>query len=353
MAIDTPNCAEQNPNPAAAQRQHTTDLQSHCLVLGSRGSTLALWQTGCVGEALEKAHPGLRVEIKVIHTTGDKNQTAPLEQIGSQGVFTKELEAALLNHEIDACVHSMKDLQSLLAPGCCVAACLPRADARDALVLGTRIQTNAAGNSASYGLDSLPQGARIATGSLRRAAQIRAFQPGLIPTPVRGNVETRLKKIHGDGYEAGVLASAGLDRLGLEQHISQRLDPTLMIPAVGQGAIGVEIRTSDASTADYLAAINDQATFDCVMAERLILSSLNGSCRVPLGAYCRPCQSGGYLFDAFVSSVDGSHMARVHRHFNPGISCAEAAAQLWEALKEQGAEDIRARIDTASGGGAS
>lgn len=309
-------------------------------VIGTRGSALALWQAHAVQDALAKAHPELDFKIKVIKTVGDANLSTPLDKIDDKGLFTKELESALLAGEIDACVHSMKDVPGELAPGCTIGAMLPRADVRDVLVCGPRI-------SGASSLSEVPAGARIATGSLRRAAQLQVRHPQVVAAPIRGNVDTRVRKALGPDYEGAVLAAAGVTRLGLSEHISAYIDPADMIPAVGQGAIGVETR-EEARVQEIVRSIDDPATSSCVTAERIILRELNGGCKVPMGAYAR-FDGSDLVFDAFVSSLDGGRMARVHLVRGAGADGepADPSAVAWEALEslyDQDARDIRDEI---------
>jgi hydroxymethylbilane synthase len=314
------------------------------IVIGTRGSALARWQADAVANALHKVKPRLEIEIKVVKTTGDRNLTSPLDKIGDKGLFTKELECALVAGEVDMCVHSMKDVQSELAPGCVIAGMLPRADVRDALVCGPRI-------SGATDLAHVPAGARIATGSLRRVAQLRAQFPQIVPCPVRGNVETRVRKATGEDFEGAILACAGLERLGMKDAISARIDPSVMIPAVGQGAIGIETRADDEFALACARLVSDEPTFRCVSGERLVLTSLNGSCRVPMGAYFREGASAdgsrALLADAFVSTLDGSRQARTHREFPLHADALEAARTVLEDLFAQSAREIRDSIDTA------
>lgn len=316
------------------------------VVIGTRGSALALWQARAFARALEEARPDVRTQIQVVSTAGDRNLHAALDKVGDKGVFTKELEAALERGDVDVCVHSMKDVPDALAPGCRIAGVLPRADARDALVCGPRIE-------GAPDLAHVPAGTRIATGSLRRAAQLRSRFPHVVPSPVRGNVETRLRKARGEEYEGAVLACAGLDRLGLSGHIAQRIDPADMVPAVGQGAVGMEARSGDDRVCELVACVNDMPTLRAVQAERIVLARLNGSCRVPMGAYAREETDdrgeARLVFDAFVSNLDGSRMARAHLELPAGSDPSLAAHAALEQLLSQGARQIR---DLTADGGA-
>ena len=310
-------------------------------IVGTRGSALALWQAHAVRDALCAAHPGLDVQIRVIKTTGDRNLAQPLAEIGDKGLFTKELENALVNGEVDLCVHSMKDVPTELAPGCRIAAMLPRADVRDALVCGPRIAADC--------LADVPEGSRLGTGSLRRTAQLRAKYPNVEPKGIRGNVDTRLAKAAGDDYEGAILASAGITRLGLADRISAYIPIEDMIPAVGQGAVGVEVREDDDCVIDLLKPVNDQATYDCVTAERYVLATLEGGCQVPLGAHMRNVE-GSWRMDAIVASVDGSKVARTVREASLETEPIDLAKDVLNDLFAQGAREILAEIASQNGG---
>lgn len=244
------------------------------LKVGTRGSQLALVQTDLVIAALQQANPELRVERVIIRTEGDRRRRASLLTIGGQGVFTRELEIALLDGEIDIAVHSLKDLPSRLPDGLQLAATPPRADVRDVLITrdGTR-------------LSDLPAGATVGTGSLRRRAQLLAHRPDLLMKDIRGNVDTRLGKLERADYDSIILAAAGLRRLGwLERVKGELLDAELMLPAPAQGTLGLECRVDDQFTQDALATINDPITLATARAERAVLRRFGAGCRLPLAA---------------------------------------------------------------------
>ena len=312
------------------------DVVGSPFVIGTRGSALALWQAHAVQAAMRAADPASEIEIRIISTKGDRILDKPLEQIGDKGLFTKELEAALITGEVDACVHSMKDVPADLPAGCAIAAMLPRADVRDVLVCGPRIQGAAS-------LADVPAGARLGTGSLRRTAQLRARFPQVVPAPIRGNVDTRLAKAQGDDYEGAILAAAGVERMGWENRIAAYLPVQDMLPAVGQGAIGIEVRAGDARAAALCAAVNDADTFACVMAERRILDGLEGGCQVPLAAYIRN-EDGELCCDAAVLALDGGREARVSMREPAGSDPMALAESALSALRVQGAQDILAQI---------
>jgi hydroxymethylbilane synthase len=242
------------------------------LIIGARGSRLSLRQAEIVIGALRAAHPGVDLEVREIRTEGDRSD-APLSQIGGQGVFTRAIEDALLAGSIDIAVHSLKDLPPRLPPGLTIAAVPGREDVRDALV--TR----------GGGLAELPPGARIGTGSERRVAQLRALRPDIEPAEIRGNVDTRIKKVEAGDYDGAVLALAGLRRLGLEGRAAQVFAVSEMMPAAGQGALGVEVREDDRETLEAVRAIDDARAHAAVEAERAFLDALGAGCRMPAGAH--------------------------------------------------------------------
>ncbi len=246
------------------------------LRIGTRGSPLALAQANMVRDALGEAHgfDPSGIEIVVIRTSGDRIQDRPLSESGGKGLFTKEIEDALLKREIDLAVHSAKDLTTLLPPGLILPACLPREDVRDAFI--SRKAAN---------LAALPKGARLGTASLRRAAQVKRLRPDLAIVPLRGNVETRLRKLDDGTMDATILAFAGLKRLGRADAATALLEPQDFLPAVGQGAIAMQAREDDELTREALAAINHPATATALAAERAFLEMLDGSCRTPIAGH--------------------------------------------------------------------
>ncbi|MCC3868706.1 hydroxymethylbilane synthase [Terrisporobacter mayombei] len=246
------------------------------IVVGTRGSKLALIQTNWVVEELKKANPDIEFEIKVIKTKGDLVTHLPLHKIGDKGLFTKEIEQQLLDREIDLAVHSMKDMPSILPQGLKFANVPRREDPRDILVLKENYKT----------LGDLPHGARIGTGSKRRIYQLLKYRPDLEIVPIRGNIDTRIRKIEDENLHGIVLAAAGLLRAGLEQRISSYLPINIMIPAPAQGALALEIRENDLHMEEIISHIKDETTEIQVAAERGFLTGVNGSCHVPMGAYC-------------------------------------------------------------------
>lgn len=245
------------------------------LTIGSRASDLALWQTHHVRDLLLARHPTLEVYIKIIQTTGDKVLDSSLSLIGGKGVFTKELETALLEGEIDIAVHSLKDLPTTLPDGLTLGAIPERAGVEDAFLSK---DTNAR-------LMDLPDGATIATGSMRRTAQLLTKRPDFLIVDIRGNVPTRIRKMLESNWDGMILAHAGLERLGLTAHIAHIISLEWVLPAAGQGALGIECRSDDAQTLEILAPLNHDETRNAVTAERSLLKALGGGCQVPIGAH--------------------------------------------------------------------
>lgn len=287
------------------------------LRIGTRGSLLAKWQAENVRKQLF-ALAGVDAEIIIIKTAGDKLQAAPLTEIGGKGIFIKELEEALLDEGIDLAVHSVKDIPTDTPSRLCFPAVCKRADVRDCLVSANGVT-----------LANLRQGARIGTGSLRRQAQLLHVRPDLDFRDLRGNVDTRLRKVDSGEYEAILLAKAGLDRLGLSQRIAETLSTDVCMPAVGQGAIAVETRLKDAEIADVVGKLDDLETRTAIIAERALLAALQGGCQVPLGAWAR-MERGELVMEACVCSADGGRCIKER-----ASGAAEYAAALGEALARQ------------------
>jgi hydroxymethylbilane synthase len=271
-------------------------LPKRPLVIGTRGSPLALWQAEHVKALLTTAHdlPPEAIELRVITTSGDRITEKPLRDFGGKGLFTKEIDEAQLHGEVDIAVHSMKDLPTALPPGLAIGAVLPRADVRDAFI-------SAGGQS----LADLPSGAVIGSSSLRRQAQIMRLRPDLAVVDFRGNVETRLSKLERGVADATLLALAGLRRLGLEDHVTAVMPTEEMLPAVAQGAIGVACRSDDAETRELLALLNDERTATAVACERAFLGELDGSCRTPIAGLAEITE-GNLRFRGLVLTPDGT-----------------------------------------------
>jgi hydroxymethylbilane synthase len=298
--------------------------------IGSRGSQLALWQANHIS-ALLRAR-GHEVEIEIIHTTGDKITDVPLAMVGtkgglSKGIFTKEIEEALAAGRVDLAVHSLKDLPTELAPGFEIAVITERQDPRDAFC------------SVVYSkVEDLPQHARIGTSSLRRQAQLKAIRPDLDIHPLRGNVDTRLRKLEQGEYDAIILATAGLKRLGKTELIKQIIPSEIMCPAAGQGALGIEIREGDSATREQLAFLDDAAARATTTCERALLNRLGGGCQVPIGAFAE-IRSGKLHLDAIVADPDGSRLLRESRDGNLNDP-QQLGNEVGETLLNRGGDEI-------------
>ncbi len=296
------------------------------LTIGSRGSKLALWQARWVARRLEQF--GHTARIQIIKTTGDKITGVALSRVGGKGLFTKEIEEALLARSIDLAVHSMKDVPTELPAGLTLGAVSEREDPRDGVAGGR--------------LAELAPGAKVGTSSLRRAAQLRLLRPDLTIENIRGNVDTRLRKLDEGRYDAVVLACAGLRRLGLEDRIAEPLPVDVMIPAVGQGALGIEIRDEDGPVAEACRRLNHPPTRVAVDAERAFLAALGGGCQVPVGAHAR--MSGGeLLLEAIVISPSGGRPVR-GRVSGPADDAEALGRGLGEELLERGAREIMEEV---------
>lgn len=289
------------------------------LTFATRPSALARWQTRWVIQALQAIYPQAEFIEKVITTQGDRILDRPLPEIGGKGLFTQELESALLTGEVDAAVHSLKDLPTEQPSGLRLAAIPARAEVRDAFISGS-----------GSDLDELPGGAVIGTSSLRRAAQLLARRPDLLIAPIRGNVDTRVRKILDGQYDGGILAGAGLIRLGLEEHITHWLPLEWMLPAPGQGALAIQCRSADLGTIDILEKIQDPATERATRAERTCLQALGGGCSLPVGAYA--CLEAGQIrLEVVAAAPDGARFLRAAFNGQDPDEVGERAAR--ELLK--------------------
>ncbi|HLJ49636.1 MAG TPA: hydroxymethylbilane synthase [Bryobacteraceae bacterium] len=291
---------------------------SNSFVVGSRGSQLALWQANWVKGRLEQL--GAECRIEIIHTTGDKITDVALSKVGTKGLFTKEIEEALLNGTIDLAVHSLKDMPTEIPKGLTLAATPVREDPRDAVV-GKR----------------LSEATRVGTSSLRRAAQLRAIRPDLHMENIRGNVDTRLRKLDEGQYDAILLASAGLRRLGWQDRITELLEPEVMCPAVGQGALTIETRDDNGAAWQICRRLEDAKTRIAVTAERAVLAALGGGCQVPIGAYARIAE--GVNLQAVVVSPDGKSIIRKSIE-GPYEEAERMGRQLGDQLLAAGAQEI-------------
>jgi hydroxymethylbilane synthase len=305
------------------------------LRIGSRGSILARWQAEFVRKQLFQI-AGVEAEIIIIKTSGDKMQQASLAQIGGKGIFIKELEEALLEEKVDLAVHSVKDIPTETPSRLFFPAVCRRDDVRDCLV-----------SSRGTTLTHLTPGARVGTSSLRRQAQLRHHRPDLDIRELRGNVDTRLRKVESGEYDAIVLSKAGLDRLGWSSKITEPLSTEISLPAVGQGAIAIESRVKDQETAEVLGKLDDNETRTAIIAERALLSKLQGGCQVPVGAWAR-LERNELVMEAVVCSVDGTQYVR-----QKATAAADQAAQLGEHLAQvlidSGARHILNEVNRSRG----
>ena len=295
-------------------------MQSQPVRIGTRGSPLALRQANEVRDRLIAAHgwDDQAIAIEVIKTSGDRIKHRPLREFGGKGLFTKEIEEALRSGAIDMAVHSMKDLETVLPDGLVVGALLEREDVRDAFL-----------SPRAASLADLPEGARLGTASLRRQAQVKRARPDLDVVPFRGNVETRMKKLDNGEADATLLALAGLRRLGLADRATALLDPAEMLPAIGQGAIGIEVREDNAAICELLAPIHDEETAICIAAERAFLAALDGSCHTPIAGLAR-LEAGRLSFRGEILTPDGRDFHETAREGVP----SDAAAMGWDAGAE-------------------
>jgi len=302
------------------------------LRIATRESQLALWQANHVKAELQRFHGDLQVELVAMTSRGDQLLDAPLAKIGGKGLFVKELEAALLAGEADIAVHSMKDVPMEFPAGLCLGVICEREDPTDALV-----------SNRFASVDALPAGSIVGTSSLRRECQLRSQRPDLQVNFLRGNVNTRLRKLDDGDYDAIILASAGLLRLGMADRISQRLPVAESLPAGGQGAIGIELRVGDANTAELIKPLHHQYTARRVTAERALITRLQGDCQVPIASFAEYRENGELWLRGLVGRADGSEILRAE-----ASAAAEAAQQLGidvaEDLLRQGAAELLAAV---------
>jgi len=293
------------------------------LRIGSRGSQLALWQANHISALLRER--GHEVEIEIIKTTGDKITDVALAKVGTKGMFTKEIEEALAEGRVDLAVHSLKDLPTELPPGFELVAVTTRVNPRD-VFLSVKYES----------VSTLPQGARVGTSSLRRQAQLKTVRGDLVVHPLRGNVDTRVRKLEEGEYDAIILAAAGLTRLGKTQWVREVLSESFMCPAAGQGALGIEIRKGDLSMRKHLAFLNDPAARAATTCERALLNKLGGGCQVPIGAFAE-MDGGALRLTAIVARPDGSEVLREQQSGSDPVALGE---RVGEALLRLGATKI-------------
>jgi hydroxymethylbilane synthase len=307
------------------------------VVIGTRGSKLALWQAEWVKSELQRMNPGLEVELNKIKTTGDKILDVPLAKVGGKGLFVKEIEEALLRGEADLAVHSMKDVPTEFPEGLHLAVICEREDPRDAFI--SRIEN---GQFAIGGFKDLPRGASVGTSSLRRSCQLLNVRPDLRIMQLRGNLDTRLRKLDEKEFDAIILAAAGVKRLGWAKRITEVLAPEISLPAIGQGAIGVECRTGDSFINKLISPLNHPETSVCVRAERACLKRLEGGCQVPIAAHAR-LDGGKIVIDGLVGSVSGDRLVR--SHFEGRSEEYESLGKtLAESLLSKGADKILTEV---------
>ncbi len=302
-------------------------LMTASLKIGTRGSKLALWQANWVRAELEKAHPDITVELVIIKTKGDKIQDVPLAKVGGKGLFVKEIEEALLAGRIDLAVHSMKDMPGDIPPGLCIGPIPERELPMDVLISGN-----------GQKLDDLEKGASIGTSSLRRAAQLLHLRPDIQIIPLRGNLDTRLRKLDEGQMDAIVLAAAGIRRLGLADRVTEYLDPTYMLPAVAQGALCIEIRESDPETDNLVGLLNHPETRTVVLGERAFLHRLEGSCQIPVAGH-GTLENGWFTMQGLVANLDGTVVMQASAD-GPADQARAIGIELAEKLLARGADRI-------------
>jgi len=310
-------------------------MKKNKVVIGTRGSKLALWQAEWVKAELQRLNPGLEIELNKIKTTGDKILDVPLAKVGGKGLFVKEIEEALLKGEADLAVHSMKDVPTEFPEGLYLAVICEREDPRDAFIAQSREQ-------GAKSLKDLPQGATIGTSSLRRSCQLLSKRPDLKIAQLRGNLETRFRKLDEGQFDAMILATAGVKRLGWQQRITEVIEPETSLPAIGQGAVGIECRIGDEFIKQLIAPLNHNDTSICVRAERALLKRLQGGCQVPIAAYAT-IKDGRLIMDGLVGSVTGDRI--IKEHLEGKIEDAETLGiTLGERLLSKGADKILAEV---------
>lgn len=301
------------------------------LIIGTRQSLLALWQSNHIASLLRKQYPDCQVTLKKIVTKGDRILDVPLAQIGGKGLFTKEIETELLDGTVDLAVHSLKDMPTVLPEGLCLTAITTRANVGDAFV---------SNKYASF--SELPQGAVLGTSSLRRKAQLLAVRPDLKIVDLRGNVDTRLRKLDEGQMDAIILAAAGLERLGHADRIREIIPTTVCLPAVGQGALAIECRNDNKEVRDMLAFLNDLPTKQATDAERAFLGLIEGGCQVPIGVHAE-VENDNVKIEAVIASLDGSKVLR-NNITGPAVNAADLGRKLGQQMLAEGGKQILADI---------
>ena len=306
-------------------------MKARNIVIGSRGSQLALWQANWVKSALERLHSNADIDIRIIATSGDKIQDVPLSKIGGKGLFVKEIEEALLANEIDLAVHSMKDVPMELPTELGISVITKRENPLDALI-----------SKNGEKLADLPQGATIGTSSLRRSSQLLKYRDDFKIHPLRGNVDTRLRKVEEGKYDAILLASAGLNRLGWANRITEEISHDILLPAMGQGALGIETRLDDTKIYDFISTLNHEQTHYAVSAERSLVGRLDGGCQVPIGAYAR-VEKGLITLKGLVASLDGEIIYKLE-NVGPVDDAINIGQELGAQLLKMGANEILEKL---------
>ena len=306
-------------------------MKTRNIVIGSRGSQLALWQANWVKSELERLHDNVDIDIRIIATSGDIIQDVPLAKIGGKGLFVKEIEEALLANEIDLAVHSMKDVPMELPTELGISVITKRENPLDALI-----------SKNGDKLADLPQGATIGTSSLRRSSQLLKYRDDFKIHPLRGNVDTRLRKVEEGKYDAILLASAGLNRLGWANRITEEISPDILLPAMGQGALGIETRLDDTKIYDFISTLNHEQTHYAVSAERSMVGRLDGGCQVPIGAYAR-VEKGLIKLKGLVASLDGEIIYKLE-NVGPVDDAINIGQELGAQLLKMGANEILEKL---------
>jgi len=301
------------------------------LIIGSRGSGLALWQANWIKSQLEELHSGVQVEITIIKTSGDKIQDVPLTKIGGKGLFVKEIEEALLRRDVDIAVHSMKDVPMKLPCELEISVVTKRENPFDALISRDNVK-----------LDDLPKNAKIGTGSLRRSSQLLKYRPDLEIVPLRGNIDTRIKKLDSEGLDAILLATAGLRRMGWADKIAQVIPAEIILPAMGQGAVGIETRQHDPDVFEAILALDHEETHLALDAERAFVDVLEGGCQVPIGAYAT-LDEKTITLSGLVASLDGKTIFQASQQ-RLLAEAKQLGQELGKEILEMGADKILKEI---------
>ncbi len=327
-------------------------MSKNKIVIGTRGSKLALWQAEWVKSELQRMNPSLKVELNKIKTTGDKILDVPLAKVGGKGLFVKEIEEAMLSGEADLAVHSMKDVPTDFPKGLHLAVICKREDPRDAFITAISSQQSAVSKKKINSFKDLPKGATVGTSSLRRSCQLLSIRPDLKIVQLRGNLDTRLRKLDEGQFDAIILAAAGVKRLGWAERITETIEPDASLPAIGQGAIGIECRIKDEFINNLIAPLNHSETSICVRAERACLKKLEGGCQVPIAAHAQLVKQGSgvrgqglgkdpslLIIDGLVGSVSGDKIIKSHIEGNPK-DAESLGVKLAEDLLSKGAKEI-------------